>query len=101
MTWMGRGLKCHPFAVPMGLSFKVADKMHGKLARVVLGTVDKARLASPQERQAHDIQARCINDAAVVSDAALAIEYRNRQPAVIWAETGRPNHRANAFMPEI
>lgn len=101
MTWMERGLKCHPFAVPTGLGLKVADKMRGKLARVVLGTVDKARLASPQERQAHDIQARCINDTAVVSDAALAVEYRDRQPAVIWAETGRPNHRAYAFTFEV
>ena len=55
--------------------------MRAQIPRVVAGTVDQRGLALAQELHAHQIEAgRVVDDTAVVSDVALAVEHRHVEP---------------------
>lgn len=69
--------------------------MRAKFAHIVFGAVYEARLATAQIGQAKHIQARRIDDAAIVLQRTLAVKDRYVQPGIIRAKTGRPDHRAN------
>ena len=75
--------------------------MVAEIARIVAGAIDERRLATPQELHAHQVQARRLDHAAVVTDAALAIERGDVQPRKIGAVSGRPDDRANAGVGQI
>ena len=68
---------------------------------VVFSTMNKARFAATQEWQANDVQARRLDDAAVVLQHAFAIQHRNVQPGVVGSKTGGPENRAYAVIIEI
>ena len=84
-----------------GPAVKVAHEMIAEIARIVAGAVDQRRLATPQELHAHQVHARRVDHAAVVTDAALAIEHGDVQPRQIGAVAGRPDDRADAGAGEV
>ena len=75
--------------------------MSCNITNVVLDAMDKARFASAQHRQAEHIQARRIDDTAIMAQATLAIGHRHVEPAVVRAETGCPDDRADTALVEI
>ena len=54
---------------------QILTEVRTKLAHVVFGGVDKARLAAAQVGEPQDVQPGRIDDAPVVSEAAPAVEY--------------------------
>ena len=96
----GSGAKVPPFAVPMGPELQGGRQ-----------DAQQARASSSAPWIKLDLRRRRNSRPMTYRPGASTTppwcrmppcdQYRNRQPAVIWAETGRPNHRANAFMPEI
>ena len=55
--------------------------MFAEVADVVLRAMDEARFAPAHEVEAQHVQARCVDDSAVVAQASFAIEHRHVQPA--------------------
>jgi hypothetical protein len=61
-------------------SVEVANKVAGQLRGIGTGAVDETRLAPTQKRHAHEMEAGARVHAAVVADAALAVEHWGVQP---------------------
>ena len=75
--------------------------MFAELADVVRGAVDEARLASAHEVEAEHIEARCVDDSAIVAQAPLAIKHRQVQPPKIRMKARRPKDRADVAVGQI
>src|SRR5262249_56388433 len=76
-------------------------EMRDDVPRVVFRTVDETRFAPAQERQTEDVETWRVDDAAVVAEAALLVEDRHVQPAVVGTEARRPHDRMNLSTAEI
>src|SRR5690349_20423951 len=63
-----------------GRSPKIADEVLADVAHVVFRAMDEARFAPTHEIEAERVHAGRVDDAAVVSETTLAIEYRHAQP---------------------
>src|SRR4051812_920046 len=74
---------------------QIAPEVFDQVARVVLRAVDEAGLAPAENRQSNRIEARRVDDAAVVAQVSLPVEDRHVEPAVIGTESGRPDDRAD------
>ena len=72
---------------------KVALDLGGHLGGVVTHRGDEARVPSPQEAKADDIEAGRRRDPTGMDDLARRIEHRNMQPAIVPTETCRPDNR--------
>jgi hypothetical protein len=58
--------------------------MVAEITRVVASAVDQCGLSPPQELHAHQIDTgRAKDDAAVMDNHALAVEYRKLEPGVV------------------
>src|SRR3954451_14354007 len=88
-------------ARPPGVHVQVADEVVGEVAGVGVGAVDQRGAAAMQERQAHDVQAGCGRDAAVVQDATLAVEHRHLQERQVRTEAGGPHDALDAPAAEL
>ncbi len=75
--------------------------MFAEIARVVAGAVEEDGFAAAQEWHAHQVHAGRVDDAAVVTDLALAIEHRHIEPRIVGAEAGRPDDRPDVSAGEI
>ena len=75
--------------------------MRAQIARVVAGTVDQCGLSAPQELHPHQVHAGRADDAAVMTDHALAVENRQLQPGIIRPIAGGPDDRLDPALDEV
>ena len=68
---------------------------------VVIDAKDEARLASAHQRQAQYVEARGLDDAAVMLNVALAVKNRNIQPTVVRTKTRSPNDSADGVAVQL
>jgi hypothetical protein len=61
--------------------------------RVVASTIDQGGFATAQELSSHKIHSWRTNDAAVMTDHALAVENRQLEPGVIGPIADGPDNR--------
>src|SRR5689334_6439140 len=73
-------------------SGEVARQMRDDVARILLGTENEGRLATPQHGQSDRVHTRAADHrTAVVSDLAPDVEDRQLEPAKVGAKSGRPD----------
>ena len=75
--------------------------MVDQVPRVILRTVDKTRLSSPEEGQADGVETRRIDHPAIVTQIALAVEHRDIEPAVVWTKTSGPDDGSDLAAREV
>ena len=71
-------------------ALEVRPKVGAQVASVIGCAVDEGRLPAPQKRQAHEVHAGGLDDAAIVTDMALAVDYRHVKPGIVGTEAGCP-----------
>src|SRR5262245_53395784 len=91
---------CHVSAAA-SLLVEVRRQMSAQIARVVARTIDECGFAPPEERDPHHVEAGALDHAAVVLDAALAIEHRHLEPGIVGTVTRGPDHRLDFAAREI
>ena len=62
---------------------------------VVLRAVDETRFPAAEDRESEHVQARCVDDAAVMAQIALLVDGRDMEPTVIGTKTGGPHDGAH------
>ncbi len=72
------------------------------LSRIVFDAMDEGRFPPPQDRQAERVETGSVSDdAAVVAEQAPSVEYRDVQPGVVGAVTGRPDDGADLTAAQV
>ena len=79
-----------------GSAAQERGEMFAEVAGVVFGAMDEARFAPAHEVETQHVQAWRVDDAAVVTQASLAIEHGHLQPVKVGTKARGPDDRADA-----
>ena len=72
-----------------------------QVVRVIFCTVDETRLATSQKINPKQVHPRRLHNAAIVTNAPLAVEHGHMKPIVIRMKTGRPQYGSYAAVREV